>query len=386
MLVAAVFLMITVIAHLKVVRPLVLPRLIFPIESVVFGLAAKCSPGSPGWLERFSKTATWHGGSLAGQVAYISPNGDLSHCEHGWRDQAWGEMVTPQLRFRFASATKVLTADAILAAALEQKLALDDPLLGYLPEVNNLADERLRDVTLRQLLNHSAGFDRSRTPDTMFMHAKTPWCPSELSNLEKVTLDFDPGARHAYGNLGYCLLGVVLERVYEEPFRALVERRYALSDYDLKFVDGPYLSDEVQYDFRNSDFYMENYYRYFDFEALSSSAGLTGSALGYAKLINRMLARERHPLREVEADILCSRERFRSCYGHVFNIYQRPDDPLVAYIQSGNLIGASSMVMVDNHGGVLVWVGNGMPRKMQEKMDKIKDIAYGELSEYYTLH
>lgn len=375
-----------VVIHLKIARPLVLPRLAFPIESMLSGWAADCSSSSPEWLGRFGRAAGWHGGSLAGQATYISPQGEISHCGRGWRNGVWSQAVTPETRFRFASATKVLTADAVLAAVNEQKLALDDPFLIYLPELESVADERLKTVTLRQLLNHSAGFDRLKTPDTMFAHAKTPWCPGDLARLERIKLDFDPGARHAYGNLGYCLLGVVLERVYDEPFRELVERRYALSDYGLAFVDGPYLPDEVRYDFRNSNFYMENYYRYFDFDALSSSAGLSGGALGYARLIHQMLDREPHSLRDTESGGACRRDEFRSCYGHAFNIYQREDDPLVTYIQSGNLIGASSLVVVDHHGGVLVWVGNGMPRDMQAAMDTIKERAYSALSEHYRHH
>ena len=91
-------------------------------------------------------------------------------------------------------------------------------------------------------------------------------------------------------------------------------------------------------------------------------------------------------LRDESMVARCDREELRSCYGYGLNIYQQADDALVAYIQSGNLIGASALVVLDNQGGVLVWTGNGAPLNMQEAMDDLKRHVYEVLSGHYAVH
>src|SRR5690606_38280416 len=126
-------------------------------------------------------------------------------------------------------------------------------------------------------------FDRLRTPDPMSLHRTKPWCPYSTSRLSTLRLDFAPGERYAYSNVGYCLLGMILERVTGTPYRQWIEREYRLKQAGIRFVDTSFYADEVRYDFRNSNLYGESYSNYFDFYALSSSAGLSGSALALAE-------------------------------------------------------------------------------------------------------
>src|SRR5690606_19844028 len=115
--------------------------------------------------------------------------------------------VTDESRFRYASMTKALTADAILRQVHAGKLALDDHLLDWLLPGVEVADDRLKAVTVEHLLRHSAGFDRMRSEDPMVVRKRKPWCPYTAEPLTKVNLDFAPGERYAYSNLNYCLLG-----------------------------------------------------------------------------------------------------------------------------------------------------------------------------------
>src|SRR5690606_797999 len=151
--------------------------------------------------------------------------------------------------------------------------------VDILPEVLPVEDERLESVTVEQLLNHTAGFDRSNGQDPMFLLDIKPWCPGRLQKLSSSRLKFDPGSKYSYSNLGYCLVGVVVEGVSGSPYRQYMEDEYKLSALGLGFIDGPYKADEVRYDFRNSNFYGESYFNYFDFNAISASAGLSGNAL-----------------------------------------------------------------------------------------------------------
>src|SRR5690606_4202457 len=237
--------------------------------------------------------------------------------------------ITPQTRFRYASLTKLLTADAILELVNEKKLSLDTRMLDILSEFHPVVEPRLKNITIQHLLNHRAGFDRLLSQDPMTAHRTRPWCPDDLKRLLTLRLEFLPGSRYAYSNLGYCLLGVILERVEGQPFRELREARYGLAEKGLVLVDGPYATDEVQYDFRNSGFYTEDYYRYFDFPSLSSSAGLSGNAASLALVLKGMLNRKPLNIISAPADTDCDPREYGKCYGFAVSSYKKNKEGLM---------------------------------------------------------
>jgi D-alanyl-D-alanine carboxypeptidase len=196
----------------------------------------------------------------------------------------------------------------------------------------------------------------------MFTHRKRPPCPYDIAQLGSTPLDFAPGERSAYSNLGYCLLGVILERVSGEPYRAYMNREYALEAAGIQFVDGDYFADEVTYDFRNSNHYGASYSKYFDLPAVSSSAGLSGSAAALARAVRPMVLRQSFGLTSATMPPDCNPAALRSCYGYAFFTVQSADGRLRLHVQPGLLYGVSALVIADSEGGVVVWLGNGMPR------------------------
>lgn len=113
-----------------------------------------------------------------------------------------------------ASLTKPLfTARQVLRAAGEGRLDLDDALGRFLPELAWMQDTPLRDRTLRQLLSHTAGLP-AWAPlytwgDAALIRARLLQEPWPLREAGAVV----------YSDLGYLLLGQVLERVYARPLR-----------------------------------------------------------------------------------------------------------------------------------------------------------------------
>jgi CubicO group peptidase (beta-lactamase class C family) len=144
--------------------------------------------------------------------------------------------VQPTSLFRIASVSKPITGMVVakLLAAKRDGLTADTPAVDYVglrPYVRRgeTADPRIRAITLRHLLQHSAGWDRAVSGDLMFRHfemardLRIPSPPDHRSLLRwglGRPLDFDPGSRYAYSNFGYCLLGRVIEKAvgrgYEE--------------------------------------------------------------------------------------------------------------------------------------------------------------------------
>jgi N-acyl-D-amino-acid deacylase len=149
--------------------------------------------------------------------------------------------VEPDALFRIASVSKTLTSAAIMTLVEEGKLKLDDrvaPLIAHLtPAPGATVDPRWEQITIRHLLNHTGGWDRTR-PDGGFdpidrpaiaaaaVDAPAPASAETLVRYMKgMPLDFKPGERFAYSNFGYIVLGRVIERLSGMPYAEYVRAR-----------------------------------------------------------------------------------------------------------------------------------------------------------------
>ncbi len=158
---------------------------------------------------------------------------------YGVSDVATEEPVRLESLFRIASISKPITAVAILQLIEQKKLDLDDKVFAVLDDkvdIKSAGDKfetRLRDVTIRHLLEHRGGWDRDLSFDAMFQSVRfakqvgVP-APADQTTIIKVMLtqklDFDPGERYAYSNFGYCLLGRVIEKLSGETYQAYVKK------------------------------------------------------------------------------------------------------------------------------------------------------------------
>jgi N-acyl-D-amino-acid deacylase len=159
---------------------------------------------------------------------------------YGWADREAKEPVRPGSLFRIASLSKPITAAAVLHLAQSGKLPLEAKIFDVLELQRHAGpkdevDPRLKQVTVRQLLQHTAGFDREKSFDPMFRSvqiakqfgAPPPAGPADIVRyMTTRPLDFTPGERYAYSNFGYCLLGRAIEKVsgrgYEDYVREAV--------------------------------------------------------------------------------------------------------------------------------------------------------------------
>lgn len=355
-----------------------LARQAYPFKVLLSSGNEQCSGPQQKMLSTVLKAARQHG-SLISQVVYWSPDSGLSSCSSAER----GETPNPNARYRYASLTKLLTAQAILKAMAEHKLPLDTPLSHFISQAGAAQDQRWAQVTIEQLLTHSAGLNRLRSPDPMTRHAVTPWCPNNLDRLLDVKLDFAPGTGYGYSNLTYCLLGVVLEKLTKQPYRDAITQKLALKDYGISFIDGPYTADEVTYDFRHTGFYSEDYYKHLDFTALSSSAGLSGTA---QSLVQWLVAQRQAKQLSVTQPVWpehCDLTRKRSCYGYAAFPYRQAGQSLTVQVQQGYVFGASSSLLLDEHGGIFLWLGNGTAPQGSAS-DHMLDAIYLQLVKHYA--
>jgi CubicO group peptidase (beta-lactamase class C family) len=157
---------------------------------------------------------------------------------YGTLDWVDDRPVSPATLFDLASLTKVVgTATAAMLLEAEGRLELDAPVVRYLPWWVG-RDERKRAVTVRQLLLHRAGLAAFR-----------PWFrdlagPAQYRDaLADERLEYEPGARTLYSDMGFLTLGMVLEAAAGTPLDTLLAARVwgPLGMDDTRFRPGPEL-------------------------------------------------------------------------------------------------------------------------------------------------
>ncbi len=174
---------------------------------------------------------------VAGATVAVVKDGKLVFAKgYGYSDLENEKGVEPSNLFRIASVSKLITATAIMKLQEEGKLHLDDLVFGEHGILNdeiysNINDKRAKRITVEHLLRHSSGFT-SKYGDPMFL----PLAIAKKMNVEAPIdaqttiqfalsrrLNFTPGTRGSYSNLGYVILEKVIEKMADEPYEAYVQ-------------------------------------------------------------------------------------------------------------------------------------------------------------------
>lgn len=302
-------------------------------------------------------------GSLSNQLVYLKKNGQLNACVSG-------DDVGDDTRFRYASLTKVITVAVFLENERLGSLQRNDYLSQYI-QLKNPMDPRIEKVRLINLLTHTSGFDRTKSNDPIIQEGNS-WCPDHLDKLNNIHFDHAPNTVYSYDNRNYCLIGAVLEKKLKQPFKDILENYLKSNNFEhIQLIQGAFMSDEVKYDFRFEEYYFPSYAQKFNFHAMQSSAGLSGSAKDYAQLIHYLLYQRKLPLietivkthdsdkDEIELSIALNQERHQS--GELFSYH------------FGALPASRSLLIIRENGDVIVWMGSGVPQNPQISERKLLD-------------
>ncbi|HEX2692462.1 MAG TPA: serine hydrolase domain-containing protein [Gemmatimonadaceae bacterium] len=144
--------------------------------------------------------------------------------------------ATPENRYAIGSISKQFTATAILLLQEEGKLSLDDPISRFIPGLT-----RGNDVTIREILSHTSGYQDYWPQDYVMPMMLSPTTPQAIVNRwAKQPLDFEPGSRWQYSNTNYTLAGMIVEKASGMPFFQFVRSRIlnplglaSASDFDV---------------------------------------------------------------------------------------------------------------------------------------------------------
>lgn len=166
-----------------------------------------------------------------------------------------GEKIQAEDLFRIGSLTKQFTAAAILKLVKEERIRLQDPIAKHLPDV--VMDEN---IVIKQLLQHTSGLGNQS--DVAGFNADSV----DLSNYPKNIiqpilnshLKFSPGADYAYSNLGYILLGYIIERATDMPYELYLKESFFeplnMNNTGFEYMDGSILANSTGYSAINGKF------------------------------------------------------------------------------------------------------------------------------------
>jgi len=165
------------------------------------------------------------------QYLLLAPDRTVFEFSGGWADIANRRPMNSATTLMAYSMSKTITAVAVLQLAQAKKLNLDDTIDGYIE-----AHPYGPGITIRQLLSHTSGIPNpiplawvhSPSEDERFDE------PRELTAVTRKYSKpaFAPGMKYRYSNIGYWLLGPIIERASGDEFTSYV-RRHILSPLEI---------------------------------------------------------------------------------------------------------------------------------------------------------
>jgi D-alanyl-D-alanine carboxypeptidase len=152
---------------------------------------------------------------IPGIAVVVIKDGQVQELKgYGVTDIETKQPVSPDTKFAIGSVTKQFTGMAVMILVEEGKVSLDKPISQYLTDLPS----QWQSVTLRQLLNHTAGI-----PDEGFLRDRQQ--PKELLKQVKPELDFPAGESFSYSNSGYFLAGLIIERMSGQAYSDFMRDR-----------------------------------------------------------------------------------------------------------------------------------------------------------------
>jgi uncharacterized protein YbbC (DUF1343 family)/CubicO group peptidase (beta-lactamase class C family) len=166
-------------------------------------------------LESYQERGAFPGGVLAvghkGALAHLHPFGALSYDPDA-------PPVTARTLYDLASLTKVVATTTMAMILVDEgKLDLDRPVRELLPGFQGPHKDA---VTVRHLLTHSSGL-----PAVAPLFKEIRGREAYLERIQGMALEYPPGSRSTYSDLGVILLGEILERVAGQPLEAFTRER-----------------------------------------------------------------------------------------------------------------------------------------------------------------
>jgi len=192
-------------------------------------------------------------------AAIVNSDGMVALGVAGVRQRGSESKILVDDRFHIGSCTKAMTATLLALHVQEEALHWSTTIAEALPAFVETMDEGWRDVTLQQVLSHTAGMPNNlrdygdlgsvyRTRDKPMLEVRRKFVEGILQRPPLA----EPETRFAYSNYGYVALGAILERLEEKPWEELMRTQLfeplGMTSAGFGAPDAPYFvekADEV---------------------------------------------------------------------------------------------------------------------------------------------
>lgn len=161
-------------------------------------------------------------------VMILSGEKIILHSFFGVRKMGESDKITSSDSFHLGSCSKAFTATLILKLMDEGKLNLEDSVTKF---IKKLDAKKFEDIKLKHLLSHTAGIDgnvKGEIWSKMFTFDITPSSARDLAieYLDKSKRLSKAGTTYEYSNLGYMVLGQIVEQVEERSFEEVLTEKF----------------------------------------------------------------------------------------------------------------------------------------------------------------
>ncbi|HTB97858.1 MAG TPA: serine hydrolase domain-containing protein [Terracidiphilus sp.] len=303
---------------------------------------------------RFNSVLTQHG-IVGGGVAIVHAQDPAMQFFFGEARQGMHQRIDADTAYNWASITKTMTAIAILQLRDRKKLSLDDPAVRYVPELRQVHDEYgpIDDLTIRQLLSHSAGFRNPTWPWDCDDPKNCDWQPFEPTDWAQVAamlpfthIAFKPGSRWSYSNLGYVFLGQIIKRLSGDDFEVYIDKNI-LKPLDMSssyFDRAPYfLEQHVSASYIRAGDKLTPQPFNFDTGITTSNSGLKAPIPDMVKYLRFLIGDPANPLYPV----VLKRSSLEEAWTGVIPVAD-PGQPPTPYTKDAPMMGLGFFVMQIN--------------------------------------
>ena len=202
-----------------------LSRLVLIIVLILLSLtlasAQELSPELRGKIDKLANDALARSGVPSASIAVVKDGKIVYLNAYGSARLEPKTPATSGMRYSIGSISKQFTAAAILLLQEDGKLSLDDKVAKFIPDLT-----RANEVTIRQLLSHTSGYQDYWPQDYVMPMMLQPVTASKILDMwARKPLDFDPGTKWQYSNTNYVIAGVIIEKVSGKPLLQFLKEK-----------------------------------------------------------------------------------------------------------------------------------------------------------------
>ena len=196
------------------------------LHAVLLCAAAQAAQAAGGPLAGDIGTGLQEEGLTGAVWSEVRADGSVNLGAAGLANAAGKAPMQANTRVQVGSVAKIGLALGVMRLATENRLALDTPLVQILPQLKLKNPWQASDpVRIRHLLDHTSGLDNIRLWQAFSTHPQpdTPLAEAFSGGGNLLRVRVRPGSRYAYSNMGYGLLGMVIEKVTGQPYERYLD-------------------------------------------------------------------------------------------------------------------------------------------------------------------